>query len=468
MNRTIWIIAMLMTMATLLGAKPLNIVLITADDLNWDSLGCTGSTVPNITPSLDRLASEGILFRQAHATIAVCQPVRATMSTGLYPVSSGCMGFQPIRNDVTTINEVLHEAGYLISMLAKTPHYKPFEKWKVDYMVHARDLDVGRNPEKFREHTRKFLKMAADQNKPFFHHVNCQDPHRPFYWSGEKGSEGTFPPASRLIRPDEVEVPDFLEDLPAVRQEVADYYTCVHRMDECVGAVLDELKAAGRDQDTIVLFFGGDHGMAFPFAKANTYDDSSRAALIIRWPGEVPTGRVDNKHMVSTIDIAPTLLEAAGLPALKDIDGRSFLNVAKGGTQDGRDHVMTMFHETHSGNQLQMRCIRTLTTAYIWNAWSNGTMTYRAENMSGKTWATMLKAAETDPAMKARTDFYLKRVPEEFYLLANDPVERRNLIDDPAQQQQITAMRRELSDWMQAVGDPYADRFTEICKPADK
>ncbi|MDX1679314.1 MAG: sulfatase [Akkermansiaceae bacterium] len=448
-------------------AKPLNIVLITADDMNWDSLGCTGSTVPNITPHLDQLAKEGMLFRQAHATVTVCQPVRATMHTGLYTLNNGCTGFGPIREDVRTINEVMDEHGYLISMLAKTPHYEPFEKWCVDYKVHARDLDVGRNPEKFRLHTRKFLKMAAEQDKPFFHHVNCQDPHRPFSWSGEeviKGREGTYPPVTREIQPEEVEIPGFLEQLPAIRQEVADYYTCVHRLDQCVGVVMDELKAAGHDQDTLVVFFGGDHGMAFPFAKSNAYDASSRAALILRWPDVIPANQVDDEHLVATIDLAPTLLEAAGLPAIEGIDGRSFLAIAKGEKQKGWERVFTMYHETFSKRQLQMRCVRTKDKAYIWNAWSDGKQTYRAENMSGMTWKAMLMAAETHPEIRERCDFYLYRTPEEYYITSDDPNERRNLIDDPKHQEDIAAMKKEVEKLLVKMNDPLLGEFRKLMK----
>ncbi len=458
------LLALCLFQPLLAADKPLNIVLITADDMNWDSLGCTGSKVPNISPNIDRLADEGILFKQAHATIPVCQPVRATMHTGLYPQNSGCRGFGPINKDVKTINEVMDEAGYLISMLAKTPHYKPFDKWCVDYMVHAKELNVGRSPDKFREHTRKFLKMAADQDKPFFHHVNCQDPHRPFFWSGEKGNEGVFPPASRIIKPEEVEVPGFLEELPAVRQEVADYYTCVYRLDECVGAVMEELKAAGRDKDTLVMFFGGDHGMAFPFAKSNTYDNGTRAALILRWPDVIPAGKTDDDHLVATIDIAPTLLEAAGLPALKDIDGRSFLEIAKGQKQEGWDQVITMYHETFSKRLLEMRCVRTKDQAYIWNAWSDGKQTYRAENMSGQTWKAMLKAGETNPEIEERCQFYLYRVPEEFYVVSKDPNERHNLIDSPKHQETIRAKREIIQKWLKQYNDPLFEQFQEVAK----
>ena len=453
------IIAAWFACAAALGA-PLNLVLITADDMNWDSTGCNGSKVPGITPHIDRLASQGVLFRQAHATVPVCQPVRATMATGLYPHRSGCRGFGPIREDVRTVNEVLHDAGYLISMMGKIPHYQPAAKWCVDYEVKAADLDVGRNPEKFAEHTRRFLKMAKDQGKPFFHHVNCQDPHRPFSWSGENsGGEGKFPGVTRVIRPDEVEVPEFLEDLPEVRQEVADYYTCVHRLDRTVGAVLRELDEAGVADNTLVMFFGGDHGMAFPFAKANVYAASSRATLIMRWPGEIPAGKTDDVHLVSTIDFAPTLLQAAALPMLDGVDGRSFLPVAKGGSQEGRHRVFTVFHETFGGRPLEMRCVRTRDAAYIWNAWSDGKAEYRAENMAGRSWKAMLAAAESDPEMRERCNYYLFRTPEEFYLPDDVPSERDNRIAEPAVAPEVAKMRKQLATWMMDSGDPLLEAF---------
>lgn len=444
-------------------AAPLNIVLITADDMNWDSTGVTGSTVPDITPNIDRLASEGILMTQAHATIPVCQPVRATMHTGLYPNRSGARGFGPIKDDVRTINEAIHASGYVISMLAKVPHYQPLEKWCLDYMVSAKALDVGRSPEKFGRHTRHFLDMAADLERPFFHHVNGQDPHRPFNWGGkDSGHEGNFPGVSREIRPDEVTVPGFLEKLPAVRQEVADYYTCVHRFDELVGRVLAEIDAAGMRDNTLVMLYMGDHGMAFPFAKSNLYAAGTRGTLIMRWPGEIPAGQVDHTQMVSTIDFAPTLLEAAGLPMIEGMDGRSFLEIAKGGSQDGRDHVKTVYHEIYGGTLYEMRAVRTRDDAYIWNAWSDGEKQYRAENMSGATWAAMVEAGKTDPGIRARCQYYLYRTPEEFFLTDEDSNECNNRIDDPEWAERVAQLRAQLLNWMEEIDDPLQEEFQKL------
>jgi len=436
--------------------RRLNILFLTADDMNYDSSGCYGGPIRDLTPNLDGLARESIRFVHAYSTVAVCQPVRQIMQTGLYPHRNGAMGFFPIKCEVRTLNEQLHDAGYLISMFGKGKHHQPAEKFCVDY----REEKISRHPSQLAVATRTFLKMAREQGRPFFHNVNCYDPHRPFI--GIKGpddlAEGEKP--SRWIRPEEVTVvPGFLEDLPEIRRELAGYYTNVRRLDDSVGAVLKVLKEEGFDNDTIVMFYGGDHGMSFPFAKSNDYENSSRGALMIRWPGVVKPDSVDSDHLVSTLDFAPTLLEAAGLPPIKDIDGRSFLPALKGGKMAGWDRVYTFYNAAFGNNWLPMRCVRNKDRAYIWNAWSDGKREYHTENMSGLTWKSMVAAGAADPAIKARVDFYLYRVPEEFYDLTNDRCERRNLIADPSRQVEIEEMRKDLLALMKRTGDPFSEAF---------
>ena len=277
------------------------------------------------------------------------------------------------------------------------------------------DDTISRHPSKLAEATRMFLRKAREQGRPFFHNVNCYDPHRPFI--GMKGpddlAEGE--PPSRYVKTEEItKVPGFLEDLPEIRRELAGYYTNVRRLDDAVGAVLAVLKEEGFAENTIVVFYGGDHGMSFPFAKSNNYENSSRGALIVRWPGVTKPGSVDRNHMVSTLDFTPTLLEAAQLPAIPNIDGRSFLPALKGETMAGWDRVFTVYNAAFGNNWLPMRCMRTKERSYIWNAWSNGTKKYSTENMAGLTWKAMLAAAETNPAIKARTDLYSFRVRKSF------------------------------------------------------
>ena len=122
------------------------------------------------------------------------------MQTGLYPHRNGAMGFFPIKPEVRTLNQQLHDAGYLISMFGKGRHHQPAEKFCVDV---ANDT-ISRHPSQLADATRKFLKMAREQGRPFFHNVNCYDPHRPFI--GIKGpddlAEGE--PPSRWIKPEEI------------------------------------------------------------------------------------------------------------------------------------------------------------------------------------------------------------------------------------------------------------------------
>jgi N-sulfoglucosamine sulfohydrolase len=120
-----------------------------------------------------------------------------------------------------------------------------------------------------------------------------------------------------------------------------------------------------------------------------------------------------------------------------------------------------MYNAAYGNRWIPMRSIRTKTASYIWNPWSDGKTIYQTENMAGLTWKAMLAASATNAAIKARTDLYSYRVPEEFYDLTSDRFERKNLISDPARQKQIEAMRQELLALMRRTGDPFAEAFAQ-------
>jgi N-sulfoglucosamine sulfohydrolase len=441
-------------MGSLSAAKPWNLLFFTADDMNHNSSAVFGGPIKDLTPNVDRLAGEGLRFEYAYSTVAVCQPVRQTMQTGLYPHRSGSMGFFPVKPDVRTLNQQLRDAGYFIARYGKGRHLQPSAQFCTD----MEDDTISRKPSKLAEVTRTVLRRAKAEGKPFFHSVHCYDPHRPFIGvkSPDDLAEGEEP--SRRVKVEEItEVPGFLEDLPEVRRELAGYYTNVRRLDDAVGAVMAVLKEEGMEENTIVVFYGGDHGMSFPFGKSNNYENSSRGALIVRWPGVTKPGAVDHDHMVSTLDFTPTMLEMLGVKQIPNVDGRSFAPALKGEKMTGWDKVFTVYNAAFGNNWLPMRCMRTRDRSYIWNAWSNGEKKYHTENMAGLTWKAMLAAAESDPAVKARTDLYSFRVPEEFYDLTNDRCERNNLITDAKHKAEIDAMRGELLAMMKKTGDPFAE-----------
>lgn len=435
--------------------KP-NVLLITVDDMNWNTPGAFGGKVPNITPNIDKLAAQGMRFELGHVTIAVCQPSRSCLMTGRFPHRNGAEGFHPIKNDVPTLQERLHEAGYLLGIFAKNNHLAPREKFHWDTYVTPEELGTGRDPEKYYASATAFLARAKAEKKPFFLMANSQDPHRPFAGSDQElKSFGKHLPYSRKIREDEIQLPGFLPDLPEVQKEIAEYFTSAHRADQTVGRVLQALEESGLASNTLVMFLS-DNGMALPFAKTNCYLNSTKTPWIVRWPGKVKPGSVDRKHFLSGIDFTPTVLEACGLAPLPNLDGKSFLPVLQGQSQPTRDHVFTVFHETSARKRFEMRCLQTAQFGYIFNAWADGKTEFRNESMNGRTYAAMKAAAPNSPSIADRVKLYLYRTPEELYDFSKDPNALRNLATDPAHARTLRTMRQRLYDHLRAVADPAA------------
>jgi len=443
-------------------SAPVNFLLITTDDLNYNSVGAYGCRVRDITPNIDRLAAAGLRFNYAHVTAAVCQPSRSVLMTGRYPHRNGAEGFEPIREDVPTLQEQLHTAGYLNGILGKETHLAPRSKFCWDLYIQQDELARGRSPSLYHRFTKQFLDKAKASGKSFFLMANSHDPHRPFAGSEQElKSFGEHMPYSRRITEREASLPGFLPDLPDVLREIAQYFTSVHRCDETVGEILRALDESGFAQNTLVMFLS-DNGMALPFAKTNCYLNSTKTPWIARWPGRIKPGAVDSRHMISGVDFMPTILEAAGLRQPAGMDGRSFLPVLTGASQQGRDSIVTVFHETSARNRFEMRCIQTRASGYIYNAWSDGSAIFRNESQSGLTFNAMREAAKTNPSIAARVDLFLKRVPEEFYAFDKDPDALSNLIADASRQDEIRSLKRQLLQWMQATQDPLLASFRTL------
>ncbi|MHC5056135.1 MAG: sulfatase family protein [Planctomycetota bacterium] len=442
----------------------MNILLITADDMNCSTVGAYGCGVPGATPNIDRLASEGVRFEHGHVTIAVCQPSRGALASGRYPHRSGIEGFEHLGNyshitgDVPVITESLRAGGYLCGILGKVGHSTPNTAFQWDMSYDMNDLGHGRAPDVYAGHVKGFVERAAREGRPFYLMANSHDPHRPFYGNdrAEWYKGGARPPAakpSHVFRPEEVEVPGFLPDLPDVRREIAEYYSSARRCDDTVGAILRALAETGAERNTLVMFLS-DNGMALPFAKTNCYLHSTWTPWIVRWPGVVEGGRVDSEHFVSGIDFMPTALEAAGLPLPAGMDGRSFLSVLRGERQEGRDVVFTQFHQTAGRKRYPMRCVQDRRFGYIFNPWADGERVFRNESQSGRTMKAMREAAATDPVIASRVELFLHRVPEELYDFRDDPDARTNLVADPRYAPDIDRLRARLEAWMERTTDP--------------
>ena len=447
--------------------KPWNLLIITADDLNADSLGWMGSTV-GATPNIDAFAGACYQLRNCHTPVPICQPSRAALMTGRWPHRNGASSFGPVRSDAVTLTEVMREAGYFTAAINKTHHMMPRSKFNWDLMFEG----SGKNPPALREHFEQCLSAAEKKNQPFFINANSTDPHGPFATRQDNGPRksrkqevvGPVKPfdAARVI------LPPFLEDLPAVREEMAQYFSVVHRFDQSFGELIAALKSAGHLNDTVVIFIS-DHGISMPFAKATLYRYATWTPVLLRWP---EMGRpMANEQMVSNVDVMPTILELLGLKQPAGIDGHSRLPLLRGEKSGDEEVVFTQIDAVHSGRKFPGRCVRTKSSAYIWNVWANGKTRFRIGTGSMRkrlSWKAHVDAAAGNPGLKSRVNHFLYRCPEEFYDETADREERRNLIEVPAYQPEIARLKSLLQKHMDETEDPLAARFRRAQKPALK
>jgi N-sulfoglucosamine sulfohydrolase len=432
--------------------KLLNLLIVTADDMNADSGGWNGSTV-GATPNLDAFAKSAHRFVNSHVTVPICQPGRSALMTGRVPHRNGALGFNPIRRDVPTIVELLRERGYYTGVIAKAVHMAPADKFPWHSIG---EQALGKQPTKFVEKFRDMLAIATAENKPFFINANICDPHRPFISGSNKKRAKEVEPldGARIFLPNEVTVPAFLEDIPPVREEVAQYYSNVSRFDVTFGLVMRELTAAGHDSDTIVVFMS-DHGMSFPFSKATVYRNGTWSPVLIRIPDmKQPQRRTE---YVSSVDVMPSLLELLRIPPPTDMDGRSWVPLLNGETQVDRDYVVTHVNTVSSGKSLAQRCIRTKDRALMYHAWVGGTDKFRVEAMSGLSFAAM--NAATELSIQSRVKQLVDGETLMFFDTAADPNERHNVIRDPKFADEITELSHKLLTHMQRTGDPLEASF---------
>jgi N-sulfoglucosamine sulfohydrolase len=443
-----------------------NVLMIVADDMNWDSPGCFGGAAPDITPNIDRLASQGMRFSHAYLNISLCTPSRSVILTGLYPQNNGAEGFQRIRPGTATLPAQLNEAGYLCGIIGKPLRQQELFRWSVNYRWQGTgDEDRwGRDPAIYKGFASSFFEMAKASQQPFFLMANSHDPHTPYEGEGSDRPLIERGTSSRFYEPGEVTVPGFLPDLPDVRKELAGYCTAVRRVDDMVGGILEELEKAGLADDTLVIFLS-DNGISMPFAKSNCYVESTRTPLIIRWPGRVKAGTVEREHMVSTIDLLPTILEAVELPMDQEVDGRSFLPLLHGKKQEDRNAIFAQFNHIHGENPYPMRSIITKKHAYIFNPWSNGERRYEI-NVWASTFKAMEQAAENDARIADRCRHLIYRTVEEFYDLQKDPYCLNNLLaegrdeEDLGQSREhLKRLRKDMRDYMAKYNDSTLGAF---------
>lgn len=430
--------------------KP-NIVLFLADDHTATDCGPYGSREVR-TPNLDRLAHEGLLFRNAFAGSPTCMPSRAVLFTGLMPLRNGAhannlAGQSQCREDVRSLPHYLKELGYRVAQAGKT-HFGPKQVFPFERVANSEVPEPGfeKNPG-----LRMDLNVAAVEQwlgsvtngQPFCLVVCDHSPH--VIWP----EKAEYDPASITIPPNHI-------DTPETRRARARYYTDITKMDANLGRLRASLEQHGFATNTI-FFYTSDQGAQWPFAKWGLYDQGIRVPFLVRWPERIQPGTTTDA-LISLADVLPTVMEIAGGKPALDLDGRSFLPVLDGKTNQHREMIYASHSQDGAMNLCPMRCVRTARFKYILNlAPENEYTTHmdKAQDHDGgrEYWNSWTQQAASNPVAAAVLKRYHWRPREELYDVLLDPFEVHNLADDPdfagikqKLSKQLTAWRQEQKD----------------------
>ena len=419
-----------------------NILLILSDDHSVPFLGPYGDKVIQ-TPNLDRFAAQGMRFDRAFTAAPQCVPSRTAILTGRSPVAARMGRFSsPLPPDVITLPELLRPRGYFTGICRRNFHLDgpgagrlgsttqqifdrhgvlTFDK-RVDYL--DRNSPRAQTVAKVNEFLDRVPKSAL-----FFLWISFNDPHHPW-------DSNAIP---RPHDPQKLVPPKFLPDLPGVRDDLARYYDEVARMDEEFQWVMNIL-AERRFADNTIVVFMGDNGFAFPHGKGSLYDPGLNVPLIVRWPGRVRAGS-STEELISGEDITPTLLEAAGVPAPKEMFGRSFLRLLRREPFQARQYIFAArlahgnspYTERTRANTFDLsRCVRSKRYKLIYNCTPHQVYA-PVDSANGPGWTDIVaahQAGKLDPVLH-RAYFTHPRPVLELYDLQEDPAELHNLAGKP-------------------------------------
>lgn len=433
------------------ASKP-NIVIFIADDLSWHDVASFGGPTSARTPHIDQFAREGMKLTGFFSPASVCSPTRQALLTGLYPVRSGAYpNHAVVRPGTKSLPTHLGSLGYRTAVVGKQ-HYGPAASYPFDEKLSLRDESNGGDRLPLAQ-MEQFVR--ADRGRPFCLYIATKEPHGPHTLGDQSAYD-----------PDTLIVPPYLVDTPETRRGLAAYYAEVTCMDKQFGDVLRMLAETGHaDDDTLVLFLS-EHGNSLPHAKWTCYDVGIRVAAIARWPGVISPG-TENRALVQYVDMAPTLLAAAGAdPAAIDtgcpdahgargFDGRNFLDVLTGKSETFRDVIFAQ-HTARGINRgpeaYGTRAVRDSRYKLIVNL--EPEEEFAGAAIDGKEFASWQQKAKAGDAF-ARTQVarYRRRPATELYDLETDPWEMTDLADKPAHAATIERLRGHLETWMEQQGD---------------
>ena len=422
---------------SILAARP-NILWLIAEDFG-QHLGCYG-TREVWTPNLDRMARDGVRYTRFFTTAPVCSPSRSAFMTGMYQTTIGAHNHRSHRDDgyelpkgVRQLTDWMRDAHYFTANVRELPAACGFRgsgKTDWNFTVKGKPFDSSRWSD-------------LKSNQPFFAQVNFQETHRAFK-------------APQRADPAKVELPPWTPDHPVARQDWANYLDSATELDRKVGLLLAQLANDGLKDNTIVVFFG-DNGQAHVRGKQFCYDEGLLVPLIIRWPKAFPApkqlraGTVDGR-LLEAIDLAPTMLDIAGMKKPDLMQGRIFLgsNAEKPrqyvfGARDRCDETVFRLRTVRDN---RFRYIRNFTPERPFLQPNN----YKAKQYP--VWTLLPELNRAGQLTPAQAVLCAPNMPEEeLYDLKTDPHAVNNLAGSPKHRKTLAKLRAVLENWIQETAD---------------
>ncbi len=435
--------------------KPLNVVWISCEDMG-PILGAYGNTIIK-TPNLDRLAREGVLYKNAYSTVGVCAPSRFSIITGMYSARLGAHNMRTgDYHNFKTPEEVsykqdigvIDKAGVNIPQYEVVPpkHVKPFTEilrsndyycannFKCDYQFNSpfTSWDEVSSTVSFRD---------APKDRPFFYVWNSLLTHESRIW--QRSNEAL------TVAPQDVIIPDYFPDIPEVRMDIARKYSNIEAMDKKVGELLSQLEEDGLLETTIIMFWS-DHGGNLLRQKRAVGNSGLNVPLIVRYPDKKMAGKVEDR-IVSLMDLAPTVLSLLNIEPPAHYDGKAFAGPFEDqprkyafGTADRFDESTDMQRSVLDGRFV-----------YIKNFMPELPLIYRNKYRERIPMNSKLIQMDSQGELDGDASYIFMKTKEveELYDLQEDPYEVKNVATNPEYMDKLVELRNALSAWQIEIDD---------------
>lgn len=490
-------------------SKRRNVLLIIADDAGFETEVYNNSVVH--TPHLRSLARRSVVFRNAFTSVSSCSPSRSAILTGLPQHQNGMYGLhQGVHHfnsfdGVQSLPLLLSQADIHTGIIGKK-HVGPGSVYPFDFAYTEENnsvLQVGRNITRIKLLVRKFFQThkeeaaerrrvkgqgtsgepkVEEEERPFFLYVAFHDTHRcghsqPQYGAfcekfgnGEMGM-GRIPDWTPVYyTPEQVKVPPFIPDTPAARADLAAQYTTVSRLDQGIGLVLQELRDAGYDNDTLIIY-SSDNGIPFPNGRTNLYQSGTAEPMLVSSPEHRERWGNTSQAYVSLLDITPTILDWFSIPypsySLPEspslqvlLTGRSLLPALTSDPASWNTvyssqslHEVTMYYPIRSVQQGAFHLLHNLHYRMPFPIDQDLYVSPTFQDLLNRT-----RLRQPTHWFKSLDQYYY-RERWELYDTRADPLETRNLVSDPSYGAVLENLRQLLQKWQWKTGDPW------VCGP---